>query len=142
MRTPKRKRQLPRKPALGVPPESLERCALAVTYVGSPEHKSMPSFAGPPKLRSDASRCPTDLKDAAEITSWLAAAIRAGLVSDDPGSDGFPKYVWTFKRGTWFEARLVNATQGTYKGYPLADDEVTGGLRARESDLRESEDAS
>lgn len=100
----------------------------------------MPSFAGPPKLRSDATRCPTDLKDAAEITSRLATAIRAGLVSDDPGGDGFPKYVWTFKRDTWFEGRLVNATQGTYKGYPLADDEVADGLRAREDDFRESED--
>lgn len=142
MRTPKRRRQLPRKPALDVPLEHLERCALNVTYVGSPEHKSMPSFAGPPKLRSDASRCPTDLKDAAEITGWLATAIRAGLVSDDPGEGGFPKYVWAFKRSTWFEGRLVNEVQGTYKGYPLADDEVSRGLRARENDLRETEGVS
>lgn len=100
----------------------------------------MPSFAGPPKLRSDASRCPSDLKDAAEITGWLAAAIRAGLVSEDPGDDGFPKYVWAFQRETWFEGRLVNAAQGTYKGYPLAADEVPQGLRSREGDLRNAED--
>lgn len=101
----------------------------------------MPSFAGPAKLRSDASRCPTDLKDAVEITGWLATAIRAGLVSDDPGQDGFPKYVWAFKRGAWFEGRLVNAAQGTYKGYPLTDDEVSRGLRAREDDLRKTEES-
>lgn len=97
----------------------------------------MPSFAGPPKLRSDASRCPSDLKDANEIARWLAAGIRAGLVSDDPGEDGFPKYVWVFNRNTWFEGRLVNEIQGTYKGYPLADDEVTQGL----IDLRDAQEA-
>lgn len=100
------------------------------------EHKSMPSFAGRPRLRSDASRCPSDLKDATEITGWLAAAIRAGLVSEDPGLDGFPKYVWAYKRDTWFEARLVNEVQGTYKGYPLVEDEVSRGLRVRENELR------
>lgn len=142
MRAPKRRRQLPRKPAIGIPEQHLERCAMAVSYVGSPEHKSMPSFAGPPKLRSDASRCPTDLKDAAEITRWLATAIRAGLVSDDPGDEGFPKYVWAFKRGIWFEARLVNEVQGTYKGYPLVRDEVSRGLIAVESRLREAEEGS
>lgn len=137
MRSPQRRRQLPRRPAVGVPVERLERCAQTASYVGSPEHKSMPSFAGPPKLRSDASRCPSDLKDANEITRWLAAGIRAGLVSDDPGEDGFPKYVWAFNRNTWFEGRLVNEIQGTYKGYPLADDEVTQGL----IDLRDAQEA-
>lgn len=99
----------------------------------------MPSFAGPPKLRSDASRCPTNLKDAAEITAWLASAIRAGLVSEDPGAEGFPRYVWAFKDDTWFEGRLVNEVQGTYKGYPLARDEVSKGLVDRERELREAE---
>jgi hypothetical protein len=141
VRSPKRRRQLPRKPALGVPADRLERCALAVSYVGSPEHKSVPSFAGSPKLRSDASRCPTDLKDAAEIAGWLATAIRAGLVSEDPGEDRFPKYVWAFERDTWFEGRLVNEMQGSYKGYPLADDEITPGLRAREDDLRDAKES-
>lgn len=91
-------------------------------------------------MRSDASRCPTDLKDAAEITGWLATAIRAGLVSHDPGEDGFPKYVWAFRRDTWFEGRLVNEVQGTYKGYPLAADEVARGLRSREPGLREAQE--
>ncbi|MFT3969671.1 MAG: hypothetical protein QM695_05155 [Micropruina sp.] len=98
----------------------------------------MPSFAGPPSLRSDASRCPTDLKDAEEITRWLASGIRAGLVSEDPGGDGFPRYVWAFRRESWFEGRLVNADQGTYKGYPLADDEISRGLRLREAELRDA----
>lgn len=100
----------------------------------------MPSFAGPPKLRSDASRCPPDLKDPAEITEWLGTAIRAGLVSDDPGEDGFPRYVWAFKGDTWFEGRLVNVVQGTYKGYPLAIDEVSPALRSREVDFCEAQE--
>jgi hypothetical protein len=132
---------LPRKPALGVPADHLERCAQNVAYVGSPEHKSMPSFAGrQPKLRSDASRCPSDLKDAAVITGWLATAIRAGLVSEDPGEAGFPRYVWAFQRDMWFEGRLAHEVQGTYKGYPMADDEVSRELHAHAGDLRETED--
>lgn len=82
------------------------------------------------------------MKDAGEITGWLAASIRAGLVSDDPGEDGFPRYVWAFERSTWFEGRLVNEVQGTYKGYPLADDEVSRSLRAREGELSETEGVS
>ena len=101
----------------------LDDCAAKVAYVGSPEHKSYPSFAGQPRLRSDATRCPKHLKDQAQLTGWLQDAIRAGHVSQDPAEVGFPRYVWAFQDGIWFEGRLVNATQGTYKGYPLHPDE-------------------
>ena len=131
VKTPKRRRPLSRKFAVGIAQDRLDRAAAQATYVGSPEHKSAPSFAGPPKLRSDASRCPTHLKDADEITRWLAAAIQRGQVNEDPGEEGFPKYVWAYELDTWFEGRLVNEVQGTYKGYPLSDDQVPKGPTRR-----------
>jgi hypothetical protein len=36
----------------------------------------------------------------------------------------FPKYVWGWLDGELYEARLVNRSQGTYKGYPLEDIET------------------
>lgn len=65
------------------------------------------------------------------LTAWLRTAIREGLVSEDPAGSGFPRYVWVQHEGVWFEARLVNSEQGSYKGYPLADDEVPHELQRR-----------
>lgn len=50
-------------------------------------------------------------------------------MSEDPGLEGFPRYVWAHELDTWFEGRLVNETQGTYKGYPLSDDQVPRTLK-------------
>lgn len=111
----------------------LASCAERASYVGSAEHKSYPSFAGPPKLRSDATKCPQHIKDQKQITEWLRVAIRQGQVSNDPGRDSFPRYVWAQQQDTWFEARLVNVEQGQYKGYPLAEHEVPIGLDAEGS---------
>lgn len=124
MQSPGRKRPLSRRVAAHSDPADLARCADAATYVGSPEHKSFPSFAGQPKLRSDASRCPTHLKSADQITDWLREGILQGNVSDLPPGSGFPRYVWVYREETWFEARITNEAQGWYKGYPLADDQV------------------
>ncbi len=124
MKSPGRKRPLSRRVAPETDPALLERCAESATYVGSPEHKSFPSFAGAPKLRSDATRCPTHLKDADQITLWLREAIRAGNVSDLSPDSSFPRYVWAFHEGLWFEGRVTNAEQGWYKGYPLAAEKV------------------
>ena len=45
-----------------VPPNSdLDSLSEDVHYVGSPEHKDIPSFAGQPRLRADASCCPRNL---------------------------------------------------------------------------------
>lgn len=49
--------------------------AASVSYTGSPEHKTYPSFAGRPKLRSDATPCPTEYKDASVIAAWLRESI-------------------------------------------------------------------
>lgn len=128
VKSPGRKRPLPRRVAAEPDAAALARCAENVAYEGSPEHKSYPSFAGAPKLRSDATKCPKHLKDRDQLTGWLQQAIRQGWVSENPRPARFPRYVWVRQEGIWFEARLVNAGQGTYKGYPLAEDEIPKGL--------------
>lgn len=128
MRAPKRRR--PRKRAIDVPPNAdLENVANQVTYVGSPEHKDFPSFAGRPRLRADASCCPREIRDAEVVTGWLRSAIRRGVVSASWNGD-FPRYVWHKQDDTVFEARLVNSGDGSYKGYPLSTDEWPPGIEA------------
>lgn len=115
--------------AQGVGADVLARCAAVVRYVGSPEHKTFPSFAGRMQGRSDATKCPTHLRDSYVITGWLAEAIRKGNISAAFDSD-FPRYVWARPEGEecWYEARLTNEVNGEYKGYPLNDDETPSGV--------------
>lgn len=96
-------------------------------YVGSPEHKSSHSFAGPPKLRSDASRCDPNLGEQDQLTGWLRNAIKSGHVGG-PWEGTFPRYVWARHEGVCYEGRLVNRESGEYKGYPLDDQECPEGL--------------
>lgn len=72
------------------------------------------------QARSDATKCPTHLKDPDVVTAWLADAIRRGNVSAAFDGD-FPRYVWAHPEGedSWYEARLTNQALGEYKGYPL-----------------------
>lgn len=97
--------------------DSPETVAERVQYVGSPEHKSSLTDAGPPRLRKDASRCPSQI-ELHEVQEVLREAIRAQCVGDVFQS-GFPKYVWGWLDDTLYEGRLVNRGQGDYKGYAL-----------------------
>lgn len=121
MRAPRRKR--PAKRTLYVPPDTdLNDLCEKVRYVGSPEHKDVPSFAGPPRLRADASCCPRDLADLKTLVGWLRTAVKRGATGA-PWEGAFPRYVWYKHEDTVFEGRLVNRGNGSYKGYPLARDE-------------------
>ncbi len=100
----------------------LDAVAEQASYVGSPEHKDVPSPAGPPAFRADASRCPPEIaREWKRITGWLRAAIRQGYTGEfwEGHSPPFPRYVWHRREGTVFEGRLVNRELGQYKGYPL-----------------------
>lgn len=117
MRSPNRKR--PHRAQRTSPPPGVDLQAVArrAVYVGSQEHKSHPSFAGGPALRSDASRCSPEFDDPDELTGWLRTAIRNG----DCGGQwegGFPRYVWYRDGEQCYEGRLVNSEAGEYKGYP------------------------
>lgn len=97
--------------------------AARASYVGSPEHKDTPSFAGQPRPRADASICDRGLaKNQALVTRWLRKAIRLGSVGALWEGD-FPRYVWHKEGDVVFEGRLVNQASGQYKGYPLNPEE-------------------
>jgi hypothetical protein len=123
VRAPKRRRPMRRDRAEVPSDVDLASIAARASYEGSPEHKRYPSAAGPPKLRSDATPCPPDLKDHALLTGWLQEAIGSGQVGT-PWEGDFPRYAWLRRGSRCFEARLSNREAGTYKGYPMKPDEV------------------
>lgn len=127
MRAPSRRREMRRTIVAAPAGVILPDLAGTVRYVGSAEHKSAPSFAGQPKLRADASKCDPSLQNANEITQWLRSALRAGNVGG-PWEGGFPRYVWCRHGDMVFEGRLVNRGLGSYKGYPLVEEEWPSGL--------------
>ena len=122
MRAPRRQRPRPREMYAPPPDLDLDLLASRVRYVGSPEHKDFPSFAGSPRLRADASSCPRHIRDADLVTGWLRSAVRRGAISARM-EGGFPRYVWHREDDTVFEARLGNRGDGSYKGYPISEDE-------------------
>lgn len=97
-----------------------QEVAYKVTYTGSPKHKSYPSPAGPPALRSDAAKC-----DKYPDASWprLSVALRqgilAGCVSEFRGA--FPFRAWVWINDVLHEARLTNEATGDYHGFPIND---------------------
>lgn len=110
-----------------LPPEGvdLQDVAARAKYVGSNEHKSYPSPAGPPRLRPwDASACDPAFKDQQDLlTNWLQEAIAAGNIGA-PWMIDFPRYVWVRRDDVCYEAYATNHELGQYKGYPLKPDEV------------------
>lgn len=127
MRAPRRRREMRRVPRV---PDDVDLVGLAasVSYTGSPEHKDMPSFAGHPRPRADASICPRELtRDPARIGAWLGEAMRKGAVGGIWEGD-FPRYAWYKEGEQVYEARLVNRGKGEYKGYPLGPDEWPDGI--------------
>ena len=126
MRAPRRRR--PRKRVICVPPDTdLDSLANQAEYVGSPEHKDYPSFAGQPRPRRDASLRPRWIRSQEMVRRWLRSAIRRGAVSA-PWEKGFPRYVWYKQDDIVFEGSLVNSGDGSYKGYPISESEWPRGI--------------
>src|SRR5262245_16263998 len=121
MRAPQRRRPHLRDRA-DLDGRDMNKLSLRVRYVGSSEHKSYPSPAGPPRLRSDATPCPRNLATFGDLTEWLSQAVADGSVGA-PWEGDFPRYAWVRNDLGCFEARLTNRQQGTFKVYPLRDDE-------------------
>ena len=127
MRSVKRRRPLSRARAAVPDGVDLDVLAATATYVVSAEHKDYLTEAGPGALRSDASPCPRDVsRDSAE--QWLRRAIAAGHVGAPWSPQPFPQYAWYRTDEVVYEARLTNAEQGAYKGYPLDDFEAPAWL--------------
>ena len=91
MRATRRRR--PRKRRICVPPGTdLDVLADRVAYVGSPEHKDIPTFAGQPRLRGDTSCCPRETTDREVVSGRLRSSIRRGAIGA-PREGGYPHYV-------------------------------------------------
>ncbi len=119
MRTPHRKRPLRRTIDKNITQYELDALSEKVRYIGSPEHKDTPSFAGFPRPRADASICDRGLaQDRAKVQQWLECAVSAGCVGE-LREGAFPRYVWYRDADVVYEGRLVNRGKGEYKGYPL-----------------------
>jgi hypothetical protein len=104
------------------PPEiDLAKVVAEMSYVGSPEHKDRPSFAGWPRPRSDASICDETLTPET-VTEWLRTAMNKGVFGV-LWEGRFPRYLWYKHESTVYEARLLNREKGEYKGYPLEIEE-------------------
>lgn len=103
------------------PDTDLQQIASKAKYVGSAEHKSYPSPAGSPALRTDATPCNPDVSYG-EIQKALQEAISRGCVSSTI-EQGYPKYAWGWINEELYEARHINGPAGTYKGYRIDDTE-------------------
>ena len=129
MRSPNRRRPLPRTIRPPHPVTDMGLVARGSSYVGSPKHKDTDSFAGKPAPRADASLCDRSFVDRQEeITGHLREAIQKGVVGH-PWEELKPRYVWGVIDGVVYEARVVNQSQGHYKGYPLRPDEWPDGIQ-------------
>jgi hypothetical protein len=106
----------------------LSDLAARARYEGSPEHKTYPSFAGPPTPRADATKCDPTFTDAAELTVWLREAITNGYIGGVWAEGTFPRYVWCRKNEQAYQAMLINSEQGTYKGWQIPPEEEPEGL--------------
>lgn len=119
MRAKRRGRPLSRERVQPPPGVDLTQLAERATYVPSAEHKDRYSAAtGVRQLRTDATACPADVTpERAEM--WLRQALAAGDVGSPWTDEPFPRYAWRRVGDVVFEARLTNAEQGWFKGYPL-----------------------
>lgn len=122
VRAPQRRRPLRRAPGPIRTDVDLSEIAERVSYVGSGEHKTFPSFAGPPQPQADATKCDPALGDKDELTRWLQTAIIKGQIGGQWDND-FPRYAWLRIGDVYYEARLVNKVLGQYKGYSLVRSE-------------------
>ncbi len=128
MKAPRRKRPLRRVVIKDVSHYSLNALSEQVKYIGSPEHKDIPSFAGCPRPRADASICDRKLaRDRKKVQKWLQRAMADGCIGE-LWEGRFPRYIWHKEGSIVYEGRLVNRGNGEYKGYPLSDDEWPEGL--------------
>jgi hypothetical protein len=130
-RQPEHRRDNPKARRIRPVPEGvvLAEVAACATYVGSPVHKDIPSFAGVSRApRPDASICPRELAQARELVEeWLRQAILAGHCGVWEG--GFPRYVWYRVADIVYEARQGSRGSGEYHGYPLEAWQAVRGLK-------------
>lgn len=107
-------------------PIVLRNLAARVTYRGIAKHKAAPARFGLPPYtgpRGDESLCDdhasVEPEDMPDVRKWLVRGIDAGRIGHVERA-GVPTIVWTVSDHGWiFEARVTNAGQAEYHGYPV-----------------------
>lgn len=110
--------------------------AAKARYVGSGEHKAgrwwgglsqVPrDRGGKPKRPGKATTtiCPlTQAADRDRATKWIATALKDSQFLFGLGDKDYPRYVWFRADDQWWLGRCINGIAGTYKGWPIDDDE-------------------
>ena len=117
-------------------PLSAEEVADA-SYVGSKEHKAKAWWGGLPgaKVGKDGKArrpkkqsttiCPlVEETDKNRASCWVRFALGNGQFRYYEGDKRFPKHIWySDSEGQFWFGFLVNATPGTYKGWPIDESE-------------------
>lgn len=116
-------------------PISSEKIA-AARYVGSPEHKAKRWWGGLPTVKIKqgvASRpkkqhttiCPLTASHQRDTaTTWVRTALRNRQYLFRDGDKDYPKHIWhQDENGQFWFGFSINQVQGTYKGWPVAEDE-------------------
>lgn len=116
------KKRIRHLPSTNQETEHLAKLAKAARYVGNPDHKRNPgdfSLGLPSRPRLGKSLCDTaGIFSRSKAQAILAKGIQLGCVSVQE-ENGWPRVVWAVFDNSVLEARLDNAQQGTYHGYPL-----------------------
>jgi len=124
--SPNPKKRLRPSPSSSQEKQQLDALAQTARYVGNPDHKSNPGDFGlqpPSRPRLAKSLCDTvGIFSRAEAQAILRKGIEYGCVSAQE-DEGWPRVVWAVFGNSVLEARLDNAQQGTYHGYPLDRDD-------------------
>jgi hypothetical protein len=63
------------------------------------------------------------MADQARASTWIRAAIESGQFTYLEGDQDFPKHVWYEADGRGWFGLCINSTAGTYKGWPMEEDE-------------------
>ncbi|MGC8477237.1 MAG: hypothetical protein ACP5NP_12855 [Acetobacteraceae bacterium] len=109
----------------------------AACYVGSAEHKARRWWGGLPGARVGPDGRPRRPKrehtticdrvseqDREQATTWVRAALKAGQVRFFEGDQIYPKHIWyRDESGQYWFGFGVNPLAGTYKGWPISEDE-------------------
>lgn len=131
----RRPRPQPSRPVLTA--EERRTLAARATYVGSPEHKDRRWWGGLPQARWRSGEpprrpkkqlttvCPlVTAEDRSTATRLLRASISAGQYAFVEGDEEFPKKVWYREMGQGWLGYCINRSAGTYKGWPVDEDEL------------------
>jgi len=130
MKRPKKRHNLPSKAkclAKDTPAAQLQAAAQKATFAPSEYHCPNPNSRRVKWRPKPATQCPKTWT-LQEGRNAVKSAIVNGRVSSK-WVNGFPRHIWHYHEGVWYEARTEVGTLGTYHGYPVDASSLPPGLK-------------